>query len=105
MTCYVQTHLKKISIHNRSHNLFQTIWLGPTRTETDTQLCLSVPGFENKKLPRRHSSTSAQTARDILRRLRDLLMYVATKLTPVLPKEAEIVEKRVPTPVLMLCGI
>lgn len=69
-------------------------------TETDTHLCLSVPGFEKKKLPRRHSSTSAQTARDILRRLRDFLMYVATKLTPMLPKEAEIVEKRALTPVL-----
>lgn len=81
------------------------VWANKAKlTETDTYLCISVAGFE-KKLPRRHSSTSAQTARDTLRRLRDLLMYVATKLTPMLPKEAEIVEKRAPTPVLMHYGI
>lgn len=28
-------------------------------------------------------------------------MYVTTKLTPMLPKEAEIVGKEAPTPVLM----
>lgn len=99
----VEHTTRNLSIHNRSQTLpANLVWANETYlTETDKYPCLSISGFEKQKLPRRYSSTSAQTAHDILWRLRGLLMYVTTKITPMLPKEAEIVEKEAPTPVLM----
>lgn len=69
MTCFVRTHHKKpLNPQPLTQNLAANLdWDNEAYlTETDTQLYLSVSGFEKQKLPRRHSSTSAQTARDIL---------------------------------------
>lgn len=49
--CCVQTHRKNISIHDSSHNLFQTIWFGPTR-QIGRKLTL-ICAFPSEGLKRR----------------------------------------------------